>query len=175
MTYIGILLGGVAGFLYWKFVGCTSGACPITSNKYISIIYGAVLGSLLLSTVAGSTTKEGFFKKFFGKDSVSTYQQMDAEVLAGMADDENTVIIDVRTPAEWQNGYIPGTDMFIDFQASDFADQISKLDTSKTYVIYCRSGNRSSKACQVMSKNGFTKLYNLSGGINKWTGEIKKD
>ena len=53
MSYIGIITGGVAGFLYWKFIGCASGSCPITSNKYISVFYGALLGSLLLSTITG--------------------------------------------------------------------------------------------------------------------------
>ncbi|MBK9225878.1 MAG: rhodanese-like domain-containing protein [Ignavibacteria bacterium] len=175
MTYIGIIVGGVAGFLYWKFVGCTSGACPLTSNKFISIAYGALLGSLLLSTVAGSTTKQGFFGKLFGKDSVKTFININAEELKPMINDPGFVVIDVRTPGEWKSGYIAGTDKFIDFHSSDFENQIRELDNSKAYVIYCRSGNRSAKACEIMSKNGFTNLHNLSGGINKWDGEIKKD
>jgi hypothetical protein len=44
---IGIVLGAVAGFAYYKFVGCASGACPITGNPVISTIYGAVMGALL--------------------------------------------------------------------------------------------------------------------------------
>jgi hypothetical protein len=102
MTYIGIIVGGVAGFLYWKFVGCTSGACPLTSNKFISIAYGALLGSLLLSTVAGSTTKQGFFGKLFGKDSVKTFVNINAEELKPMINDPGFVVIDVRTPGEWK-------------------------------------------------------------------------
>ena len=43
---IGVLSGGLLGFLYYKFIGCRSGACPITSNPYASIIYGAVIGAL---------------------------------------------------------------------------------------------------------------------------------
>ncbi len=45
---IGALVGAIGGFAYWYFVGCTSGTCPITSSPYISTIYGAVLGSLVL-------------------------------------------------------------------------------------------------------------------------------
>ena len=48
LKMIGIVLGGIAGFAYYYFVGCASGTCPITSNPYISVIYGAVLGYLLL-------------------------------------------------------------------------------------------------------------------------------
>ena len=44
---IGAVLGAVLGFLYYKFVGCASGACPITSNPHISTVYGAILGVLI--------------------------------------------------------------------------------------------------------------------------------
>jgi hypothetical protein len=47
LTLVGIGLGAVAGFLYWKYVGCTSGTCPITSNPTNATIYGAVMGGLL--------------------------------------------------------------------------------------------------------------------------------
>lgn len=43
---IAILVGGIGGFSYYYFIGCASGICPITSNPYISVIYGAVLGYL---------------------------------------------------------------------------------------------------------------------------------
>lgn len=44
----GITLGGIGGFAYYYFVGCASGTCPITSNPYITVIYGALMGYLLL-------------------------------------------------------------------------------------------------------------------------------
>ena len=47
LKLIGITVGAVAGYLYYYFVGCTSGTCPITSSPYISIIYGSILGYLL--------------------------------------------------------------------------------------------------------------------------------
>ncbi len=174
MTYIGIALGGVAGFLYWKFVGCTSGACPLTSNKFIAIAYGAVLGSLLLSTIAGSTPKSGFMSRLFGGDSAVNHTNITVEEFAVMAEDENTVVIDVRTPSEWKAGYLPGTDLFIDYGSGEFENEIQSLDRSKNYVLYCRSGNRSEKASRIMTKSGFAKVNNLSGGILKWTGELIK-
>ena len=48
LKIIGALLGGIAGFMYYYFVVCASGTCPITSNSYISVIYGSFMGYLLL-------------------------------------------------------------------------------------------------------------------------------
>lgn len=49
LIIIGIQIGALAGFLYWKFVGCDSGSCAITSKPFNSAIYGAVMGGLLFS------------------------------------------------------------------------------------------------------------------------------
>lgn len=52
------VLGAIGGFLYYRFVGCVSGACPITSNPYISTVYGGVLGVLLGYIVTPGKKKE---------------------------------------------------------------------------------------------------------------------
>lgn len=49
---IGFFLGAVGGFSYYYFIGCRSGACPITGNPFISTIWGGVLGTLLADTIA---------------------------------------------------------------------------------------------------------------------------
>jgi hypothetical protein len=57
LTIIGVPLGALAGFLYWKFVGCNSGSCAITSNPYNSTIYGATMGGLLFSIFKNNKNK----------------------------------------------------------------------------------------------------------------------
>ena len=52
------VVGAIAGFLYYRLVGCVSGACPITSNPYISTVYGGVLGTLIGYLVTPSKKKE---------------------------------------------------------------------------------------------------------------------
>ena len=49
LTIIGVPIGAIAGFLYWKFVGCNSGTCAITSNPINSTLYGSVMGGLVFS------------------------------------------------------------------------------------------------------------------------------
>lgn len=87
---------------------------------------------------------------------------------------KNTVVIDVRTPGETAAGVIEGVDLFIDFNAPNFAAEVAKLDKSKTYVLYCRSGGRSAAASQVFVDKGFKSVYNLAGGITAWKGKIIK-
>lgn len=47
LAVIGAVVGAIGGFLYWRFVGCSSGTCPITSSPYMSTVWGAVMGGLL--------------------------------------------------------------------------------------------------------------------------------
>lgn len=51
LVVTGVFTGGIIGYMYWKYAGCVTGTCPITSNKYISITYGGVLGALLFSII----------------------------------------------------------------------------------------------------------------------------
>lgn len=87
---------------------------------------------------------------------------------------EKAVLIDVRTPGEVSESIIKGATVFADINGRDFEAQINKLDKSKTYIVYCRSGARSTSASEFMTGKGFTKVYNLKGGISNWTGEIEK-
>lgn len=95
------------------------------------------------------------------------YQDIEARDLKGMMDDGDVIILDVRTPAEKSEGFIPGHQM-IDFMAQDFVEKINQLDKSKKYMVYCRSGNRSAEACNKMAELGFKNLFNLKGGIGAW-------
>ena len=72
---------------------------------------------------------------------------------------EGTVIIDVRTPGEFAGGHLEGA-VNIDVQSPDFAAQVSQLDPTEDYFIYCRSGNRSGQAISQMSNMCFTSMIN---------------
>ncbi|MBX9470632.1 rhodanese-like domain-containing protein [Microcella sp.] len=73
--------------------------------------------------------------------------------------DAGTVVIDVRTPAEFASGHLEGA-VNIDVQSADFESRISELDPAGTYFVYCRSGNRSGQAIARMEALGFSDLTN---------------
>ena len=78
---------------------------------------------------------------------------------------KNPALIDVRTAGEFASGTISSAKN-IDL-LNNFTKQISKLDKSKEYFLFCRSGSRSAQACSIMAEQGF-KVYNLKGGIGAW-------
>jgi len=86
--------------------------------------------------------------------------------------DENAVILDVRTPEEWNDGIIPGAITIDYYKGQGFIEEVELLDKSKNYYIYCRSGARSGNACGIFNQLGFENAYNLSGGIMQWSGPV---
>ena len=77
------------------------------------------------------------------------------------------VIIDVRTPEEFADGHIENA-VNIDYHSATFESEIGNLDRDETYLIYCRSGNRSRGALNVMVELGFKEVYHISVGITGW-------
>jgi len=80
----------------------------------------------------------------------------------------DVIILDVRTPEEFASGHIEGA-LNIDFNGGDFANEITRLNPSENYAIYCRSGSRSGQAASIMHKAGFHDVSNLNGGVIDWT------
>lgn len=80
---------------------------------------------------------------------------------------DDVIVLDVRTPEEFDEGHLDGAIM-IDFYDDDFADQLAGLDRDATYVLYCRSGNRSGQTTSIMRDLGFTDVADVDGGIIAW-------
>ena len=83
---------------------------------------------------------------------------------AGKAD---FVILDVRTPEEFADGHLDGA-VNLDVQARDFEKKLRALDRKKSYLVYCRTGNRSRKATIAMEALGFRSIFHMHEGIVKW-------
>lgn len=91
------------------------------------------------------------------------------QLIRNNINNENFVILDVRTNQEYLTSYISGA-VNLDFYAEDFLLHLSKLDKSKIYLVYCRSGRRSLLTVQMMLEDdlGFESVYNLKNGIRSW-------
>jgi rhodanese-related sulfurtransferase len=97
----------------------------------------------------------------------AAYENLSVEEFARMADDKQNVILDVRTPEEFQAGHIPGA-VNLNVSAPDFQEKAASLDKSKTYLVHCATGVRSAKACEKFSRLDFPNLYNLPEGFKAW-------
>lgn len=80
---------------------------------------------------------------------------------------ESHLLIDVRTPAEFATGHIPGA---INIPVDELANRLSEVPDSQPVVVYCRSGNRSAQAGRTLAQAGYTDIYDL-GGLNAWTAQ----
>jgi rhodanese-related sulfurtransferase len=95
-------------------------------------------------------------------------QHRSPQDFAAAASQPGTVVLDVRTPAEFAAGHLPGA-VNIDSSAGDFRDRLASLDPGRSYAVYCHSGRRSAAALATLSDLGFTQAYDLAGGLGAWT------
>ncbi|GAA0725700.1 hypothetical protein GCM10009430_31750 [Aquimarina litoralis] len=91
-----------------------------------------------------------------------TVEEMDS-----LLEMEKVQLVDVRTPQEYADGHIEGA-INIDFTDENFETLLSEVDKSKPVAVYCGRGGRSGKCSAYMKKAGFTKIYDLDGGITEW-------
>ncbi len=106
------------------------------------------------------------FSQIFGK-SVNVPTPDSETFDNSIKNDKDAVLLDVRTEKENREVRIPNS-VLIDIYQPSFVSEIEKLDRSKNYFVYCRSGHRSYHAAKQMLQMGFEKVYNLVGGIIKW-------
>src|SRR5579859_572802 len=102
------------------------------------------------------------FQRLFNKPSIEevSAEEAKAKQKAG------AVIVDVREPSEWREGYIPGAKLI---SLGSLAKRAQELDPSKEVIAVCRSGSRSLSAAAILQRAGFTRVSSMSGGMISWT------
>ena len=98
---------------------------------------------------------------------LGSYEDVSATDFKKLISEKKYILVDVRTVKEFQAGHLEGA-INIDWYQRTFETEIQKLDKTKPVLIYCRSGNRTSKTKFAMLGMGFQKVYNLKLGINDW-------
>ena len=105
---------------------------------------------------------------FFGCKAQNSVKVLTAEEFAAAVKaDKKAVVLDVRRPDEFAAGHIEGAVLLNFLDTVAFNAGVEKLDKSKTYYIYCRSGRRSNNAAVILQKKGFT-VFDLGGGFLSW-------
>jgi rhodanese-related sulfurtransferase len=124
------------------------------------VLFGAAVGAIL--SIPGESRSDGSAGTFPDLSPAQAQELIGKHAGAG-----NFVLLDVRTPKEFAQERIRGA-VEIDFHSRTFREQVAGLDRGKTYLVYCRTGNRSGNTVKVMKEEGFGSVYHLSGGIVKW-------
>jgi rhodanese-related sulfurtransferase len=99
------------------------------------------------------------------------YRNISSDEAKKLIDNKGVVVLDVRTPEEYQDGHIPNA-LLVPLQELEY--KLNDLDKNEPYLVVCRSGNRSTQASEILTNNSFTNIYNMTGGMNSWVYEIAK-
>jgi rhodanese-related sulfurtransferase/TusA-related sulfurtransferase len=97
-----------------------------------------------------------------------TVQNEEVEALIGK---DGITIIDVREPAEFAFGHVPGA---ISIPLGDLEQRLNELNPDHEIYVICRTGNRSDMACKLLSEKGFSQVKNVLPGMTQWTGPIER-
>jgi len=124
-----------------------------------SFLYRPVLVLALAACVFAVSAAE--------KSGPEPIKHVDAKNAQKLLSQTNLVILDIRSPEEFRSFHIAGATN-IDFHGSNFEQRINSLDKSKTYLVHCASGGRSTQSLKIFQKHDFQSIYHLDGGINGW-------
>jgi adenylyltransferase/sulfurtransferase len=102
-----------------------------------------------------------------GSNGVATLTPLELAARLGRGEDFD--LLDVREPHEWEIGRIPGARLI---PLGSLADALAALDPARDIVVYCKSGNRSARAALQLQAAGFQRVWNLAGGITRWSEEV---
>ena len=124
-----------------------------------------LLLSALFLAACGSTDNSKANSEEIKYENVTVQQAKD------LINQEDVVVLDVRTPEEYNEGHIPNATLI---PVQELENRLGELDKNTAYLVVCRSGNRSVTASEILVENGFKKVKNMEGGMNRWTDKVEK-
>jgi len=102
------------------------------------------------------------------ENTVDAQNKLTPDAFEALLKRDTTIqLVDVRTPDEFQSGYLAGAQN-LNIQNADFVQKISQMDKSRPVLVYCAVGGRSVKAASQFSGLGFLNVYDLKGGMTAW-------
>ena len=128
-------------------------------SKRTSIVVLSVVA--ILAVVMAFNTQDLFRSDNYGDVSVNAAWDL-------IQNEPEMVILDVRTPTEYEDAHIEGA---INIPVEEIVDRLNELSANDVILVYCRTGNRSGTAVGIMEENGFSKIYHMHEGISTWISE----
>lgn len=137
------------------------------TTQFNSSLVAVVIGLLLLG---GAYYLKTMPEKNMGTDETKNalFVTLSPAEFAKQADKKEVTVIDIRTPEEVAEGKVVADALELDYYSPDFKSELAKLDKDQTYLIYCRSGNRTGDTKRMMKSLGFTDVSDLQGGKVAW-------
>ena len=103
--------------------------------------------------------------------TAGTFENVTSEQAKEMIDQGEVIILDVRNPDEYNRGHIADSELI---PLPVIEGMSEELDKEKSYLVVCRSGNRSQQAAEILIGKGFKNIYNMTGGMNSWSYTIEQ-
>jgi len=124
------------------------------------------LAIIVIVAVAALAVAAGFYTVELWRNDVD-YGDVAIDTASElMEDNPDMVILDVRTASEYSEGHIENA---VNIPVNELETRLDELSKEDDILVYCRTGNRSSTAIQIMEDAGFTQLYHMHEGISAWT------
>jgi len=125
-----------------------------------------VLLVLIVVSLVGISTATYLYLRFFAAMEQMVCRKVTvAEAKAMIESNPSLLIIDVSSQAEYEEAHLKGA---VNIPLSDLSSRMGQLDRNSAILVYCRTGGRSAQACFVLVERGFTKVYNMEGGVAAW-------
>lgn len=99
------------------------------------------------------------------------FKELNGDEFKEQIKQKEAVLIDVRTPAEFESGHLPHAKN-IDLTDSDFQKRIRDFSKDQRLLLYCRTGSRSAVAAKLLTRKGYTDVAHLKNGIMSWDGPV---
>ena len=120
------------------------------------------------ATPAATASAATEVKHTTGKEAKALLEANAAAAAKGK--EKKIVILDVRTPDEFEEGHIADAKN-VNFRSGNFEKEVAQLDKSQPYLVHCAGGGRSTSSLQIFQKLGFKTIIHLDGGLSSWTQE----
>jgi rhodanese-related sulfurtransferase len=130
------------------------------SKRAVPVWIWAVIGLFVVAAVAAFAFLPGLLEP-----QAATLPNEVSAAQAFQLREEGAFVLDVRTPAEWEESHVPGATLI---PLDELESRLDEVPVDREVVVMCRSGNRSATGRDILRQAGFVQVTSMAGGIQQW-------